>query len=110
MLSSACVNLRVTISSRDATVHNTEGGGGRSTRGGHAGGGATEYIATVILGEWELEWTRFNGNTVVEPVPMLSAANVEAYRWALEGNNERMFQDLSQIYRTFTITVLHGEH
>jgi hypothetical protein len=41
---------------------------------------------------------------------MLSAANVEAYRWALEGNNERMFQDLSQIYRTFTITVLHGEY
>ncbi len=27
MLSSAYVNLRVTISSRDATVHNTEGGG-----------------------------------------------------------------------------------
>ncbi len=70
----------------------------------------TGCIATVILGEWELECTRFNGNTVVEPVPMLCAANVKAYRWALEGHNERMFQNLSQIYRTFTITVLHGEN
>ncbi len=62
-----------------------------------------DRVPTVLLHEWNLSCTLFDGDVVAGPVPTLFSERPEAARAALEADPEKASQDLSRILRKFVM-------
>ncbi len=57
----------------------------------------------MLLHEWELHCSLFDGDIVSGPVPTLFSERPDATRAVLEADPEKASQDLSRVLRKFVI-------
>ncbi len=60
-------------------------------------------MPTVLLAEWGLACSMFDGDVISGPVPTLFSDRPETARAALDSDPEKAFHDLSKILRKLVI-------